>query len=595
MDLSDTLAESRFVGLWRLLRGYYAAFITANLAVAVSALSRTATYLLIGYFVDQVLGAGKSWQYMALVALGFIALALVQGGFTFLSGWLATKTAEGVALRLRNYVYDHIQRLSFSFHDRTRTGELIQRSTSDVEAVRRFYQEQAMSIGRILLLFIINFIAIWRLDARLALISVVAVPALVLISYFFFKRIADQYERYQEQDAVVSSTLQENLSGVRVVKAFARQAYEKEKFDTVSWLKYKLGKKLIFFHSLFWPGSDLIAGFQMLVGYVAGGIMAMNGTISIGSYLAYIGMLVYIIWPMRNLGRVIVQTSTALVSYERVAAIIREEKEPLEDGDYLPDGPVAGDVRFADVSFSYEGESHTPILKHISFHCRPGQTVALLGASGSGKTTLVNLLPRFYDYTEGRILLDDVELRRYPRRFLRSQIAFVEQEPFLFSRTLRANIAYGAEREVSDEEIVEAARAAAIHDSILTFPDGYDTLVGERGVTLSGGQKQRIAIARAILRDPRILILDDATSSVDAETEELIQQALQRLMAGRTTFVIAHRFQTVMNADLIIVLEKGEIVQMGDHETLIRQPGFYHDIYKLQSRLDEAMSKDLAS
>ncbi len=595
LDLSETLAESRFVGLWRLLRGYYAAFITANLAVAVSALARTATYLLIGYFVDQVLGAGKSWQYMALVALGFIALALVQGGFTFLSGWLATKTAEGVALRLRNYVYDHIQRLSFSFHDRTRTGELIQRSTSDVEAVRRFYQEQAMSIGRILLLFIINFIAIWRLDARLALISVVAVPALVLISYFFFKRIADQYERYQEQDAVVSSTLQENLSGVRVVKAFARQAYEKEKFDTVSWLKYKLGKKLIFFHSLFWPGSDLIAGFQMLVGYVAGGIMAMNGTISIGSYLAYIGMLVYIIWPMRNLGRVIVQTSTALVSYERVAAIIREEKEPLEDGDYLPDGPVAGDVRFADVSFSYEGESHTPILKHISFHCRPGQTVALLGASGSGKTTLVNLLPRFYDYTEGRILLDDVELRRYPRRFLRSQIAFVEQEPFLFSRTLRANIAYGAEREVSDEEIVEAARAAAIHDSILTFPDGYDTLVGERGVTLSGGQKQRIAIARAILRDPRILILDDATSSVDAETEELIQQALQRLMAGRTTFVIAHRFQTVMNADLIIVLEKGEIVQMGDHETLIRQPGFYHDIYKLQSRLDEAMSKDLAS
>ncbi len=595
LDLSETLAESRFVGLWRLLRGYYAAFITANLAVAVSALARTATYLLIGYFVDQVLGAGKSWQYMALVALGFIALALVQGGFTFLSGWLATKTAEGVALRLRNYVYDHIQRLSFSFHDRTRTGELIQRSTSDVEAVRRFYQEQAMSIGRILLLFIINFIAIWRLDARLALISVVAVPALVLISYFFFKRIADQYERYQEQDAVVSSTLQENLSGVRVVKAFARQAYEKEKFDTVSWLKYKLGKKLIFFHSLFWPGADLIAGFQMLVGYVAGGIMAMNGTISIGSYLAYIGMLVYIIWPMRNLGRVIVQTSTALVSYERVAAIIREEKEPLEDGDYLPDGPVAGDVRFADVSFSYEGESHTPILKHISFHCRPGQTVALLGASGSGKTTLVNLLPRFYDYTEGRILLDDVELRRYPRRFLRSQIAFVEQEPFLFSRTLRANIAYGAEREVSDEEIVEAARAAAIHDSILTFPDGYDTLVGERGVTLSGGQKQRIAIARAILRDPRILILDDATSSVDAETEELIQQALQRLMAGRTTFVIAHRFQTVMNADLIIVLEKGEIVQMGDHETLIRQPGFYHDIYKLQSRLDEAMSKDLAS
>jgi ATP-binding cassette subfamily B protein len=463
-----------------------------------------------------------------------------------------------------------------------------------VEAVRRFYQEQAMSIGRILLLFIINFVAIWRIDARLALISVVAVPALVLISYFFFKRIAAQYERYQEQDAVVSSTLQENLSGVRVVKAFARQGYEKEKFDNVSWLKYKFGRKLILFHSLFWPGSDLIAGFQMLTGYVVGGVMVMNGVISIGSYLAYIGMLVYIIWPMRNLGRVIVQTSTALVSYERVAAIIREEKEPLEDGDQRPTGPVAGDIRFEDVSFSYEGESSAPILKRISFHCQPGQTVALLGASGSGKTTLVNLLPRFYDYTEGRILLDGVALRRYPRRYLRSQMAFVEQEPFLFSRTLRANIAYGVDREVSEEEIIEAARAAAIHESIINFPQGYDTLVGERGVTLSGGQKQRIAIARAILRDPRILILDDATSSVDAETEELIQQALQRLMAGRTTFVIAHRFQTVMNADLIIVLEKGEIVQMGDHETLIRQPGFYHDIYQLQSKLDEALEESLA-
>jgi len=594
LDLSETLAENRLVGLWRLLRGYYPHFIAANLAVAVSALSRTATYLLIGYFVDEVLGAGKSWQYMALVALGFVGLALVQGGFTFLSGWLATKTAEGVALRLRNYVYDHIQRLSFSFHDQTRTGELIQRSTSDVEAVRRFYQEQAMSIGRILLLFIINFVAIWRIDARLALISVVAVPALVLISYFFFKRIAAQYKRYQEQDAVVSSTLQENLSGVRVVKAFARQGYEKEKFDNVSWLKYKFGRKLILFHSLFWPGSDLIAGFQMLTGYVVGGVMVMNGVISIGSYLAYIGMLVYIIWPMRNLGRVIVQTSTALVSYERVAAIIREEKEPLEDGDQRPAGPVAGDIRFEDVSFSYEGESSAPILKRISFHCQPGQTVALLGASGSGKTTLVNLLPRFYDYTEGRILLDGVALRRYPRRYLRSQMAFVEQEPFLFSRTLRANIAYGVDREVSEEEIIEAARAAAIHESIINFPQGYDTLVGERGVTLSGGQKQRIAIARAILRDPRILILDDATSSVDAETEELIQQALQRLMAGRTTFVIAHRFQTVMNADLIIVLEKGEIVQMGDHETLIRQPGFYHDIYQLQSKLDEALEESLA-
>ncbi|HID35029.1 MAG TPA: ATP-binding cassette domain-containing protein, partial [Anaerolineae bacterium] len=224
-----------------------------------------------------------------------------------------------------------------------------------------------------------------------------------------------------------------------------------------------------------------------------------------------------------------------------------------------------------------------------SFYVRPGQTVALLGASGSGKTTLVNLLPRFYDYTEGRILLDGVELTRYPRRYLRSQMAFVEQEPFLFSRTIRENIAYGVDREVSEEEIIEAAKAAAIHDSIMRFPEGYDTLVGERGVTLSGGQKQRIAIARAILRDPRILILDDATSSVDAETEEIIQQALFRLMEGRTSFIIAHRFQTVMHADLILVLDHGRIAQMGSHEELIQQPGFYRNIYELQSKIDDAL------
>ncbi len=593
LDLKTTVAENRLVGLWRLLRGYYLRFFTANVAVAISAFSRTATYMLIGFYVDKVLGKGATWSSLVLVALAFISLALVQGSFTFISGYLATQTAEGIALRLRNYLYDHIQRLNFSYHDKTKTGELIQRATSDVDAVRRFYQDQAMSIGRILLLFVINFAAIWRINMRLALISVIAVPALVIVSYVFFRRIRDQYERYQEQDAVVSTRLQENLTGVRVVKAFARQDYEKGQFDNVSWRKYLLGKKLIFFHALFWPSSDLIAGAQMLTGYVVGGLMAMNSVITIGDYLAYIGMLIYIIWPMRNLGRVIVQTSTALVSYERVAAIIRVEKEPVEEGAFIPSGDVAGDIRFEHVSFSYEGEDESvPVLHDISFHCKPGQTVALLGASGSGKTTLVNLLPRFYEYSEGHIYLDGVELKHYPRRFLRSQMAIVEQEPFLFSRTIRENIAYGVNRNVSDEEIIEAAKAAAIHESIMGFPDGYDTLVGERGVTLSGGQKQRIAIARAILRNPRILILDDATSSVDAETEELIQQALFRLMAGRTSFIIAHRFQTVMQADVIVVLERGRIAQIGSHEELIQQPGFYRDIYDLQSQVDESLAME---
>src|SRR5215813_6987869 len=264
--------------------------------------------------------------------------------------------------------------------------------------------------------------------------------------------------------------------------------------------------------------------------------------------MAYSGLLVWLIWPMRNLGRLIVQMSTGLVSYGRVMDIIRQNREPLTEGAYKPTGNVRGEVVFDDVSFGYDKD--TTVLKNISFKARPGQSIALMGSTGSGKTSLVNLLPRFYEYTSGKLTLDGVDLKDYPREYLRRQIGIVEQQPFLFSRTMRENITYGVGREVSDAEVEAAARAAAIHDVILSFPEGYSTLVGEKGVTLSGGQKQRVALARTLLKDPRILILDDATSSVDTETEAEIRDALLRLMRDRTTFIIAHRIQTVMNADL---------------------------------------------
>jgi ATP-binding cassette subfamily B protein len=301
---------------------------------------------------------------------------------------------------------------------------------------------------------------------------------------------------------------------------------------------------------------------------------------------------------MRNLGRLIVEGTRGMVSYSRVAEIIREDEEPLDEGSYRPRAPVTGDIRFSDVSFLYEDEKqdpNAPVLNDISFEVGAGQVVALIGGTGSGKTSLVNLLPRFYDYSAGSITLDGVELTEYPRHYLRKHIGIVQQEPFLFSRTIRDNITYGVERKVSDAEIEEAARAAAIHEVILTFPKGYNTLVGERGVTLSGGQKQRLTLARTILKDPRLLILDDATSSVDTETEAAIREALEDLMPGRTTFIIAHRIQTVMNADLILVLEDGRITQCGTHDELLAVDGPFRRIYNLQAQIEDELEEELSA
>jgi ATP-binding cassette subfamily B protein len=321
--------------------------------------------------------------------------------------------------------------------------------------------------------------------------------------------------------------------------------------------------------------------------------MAIRGEITIGTFLAYMGLLVWIIWPMRNLGRLIVQTSNGLVSYTRVRDIIKEDRESLDEGDFNPPNGISGHITFQGVGFSYD--KGDPVLQDITFECKPGQSIALLGSTGSGKTSLVNLLPRFYEYTQGSLKLDDIELKRYPRRVLRRQIGIVEQEPFLFSRSIRENITYGVGRDVSQAEIEAAAKAAAVHDVILSFPNGYSTLVGEKGVTLSGGQKQRVTIARTLLKNPRILIFDDSTSSVDTETEASIREALKNLMQNRTTFIIAHRIQSIMNADLVLVLDKGCIVQRGSHETLVGQDGIYKQIYEIQTRIEAELEKEIGN
>lgn len=593
IDLSQTITKNRLAGLWRLMKGYRWLYIGATLALAVATISRTGIYLVLRRFIDDVVMPRNFGSELIIIILMFIGLALFQGGFTFVSGSLAAKTAEGVTRRLRNYLFDHLQRLPYAYHADAQTGDLIARSTSDVDAINRFFSDQAIGIGRILLMFIINFVALLQLNTRLAWISVIAIPAIIAVSIFFFSRVSKAYEAYQEQEATLSNRLQENLTGVRVVKAFARQGYESYKFDQENWRKFRLGKSLLSIHSLFWPISDIICGAQMLTSYYVGAIMALNGEITVGTYMAFVSLVIWIIWPMRNLGRLIVQTSTGMVSYKRVAELLKEEREPLLEGEYQPEGDVAGEIIFQDVCFEYEADH--PVLKNVSFTCNPGDVIALLGSTGSGKTTLVNLLPRFYDPTSGLITLDGVDLTHYPRKYLRSQIGIVEQEPFLFSRSIRENITYGVHREVSEAEITQAAKFAAVHEVIMEFPNGYDTLVGERGVTLSGGQKQRVAIARALLKNPRILILDDSTSSVDSETEMHIRAALEHLMQTRTTFIIAHRIQSVMDADLILVFDQGEIVQQGTHEDLMKVSGMYRDIFNIQTRIELELEKEISS
>jgi ATP-binding cassette subfamily B protein len=592
-DLKQALSTNRLKGLWRLMTGFRLHYIGANLSLGVSAVTKTATYMLLRYFVDHYLVAKDAVVTLPIIATGFLVLAIVEGSFSFLSGRLAAQTAEGTVRRLRNYLYDHIQNLTFTYHSKMETGELIQRSTSDVDALRRFFADQAIGIGRIFFLFIVNFIALLQLNVKLALISVIVVPVIVVISILFFKGIYKAYEDYQNQDAILSTTLQENLTGIRVVKAFARQEYEIGKFERDNFEKFVRGKRLLKIHSFFWPVSDTICYAQILGGYLTGALMTINGDISVGTYLAYVGLIIWIIFPMRNLGRLIVQMSTGWVSYNRVMEIIKQNREPLDEGDYLPSQDVIGEIDFNQVGFTYaEGNI---ALEDITFHCKPGQVIALLGSTGSGKTTLVNLLPRFYDYTSGSIRLDGIELKRYTRRYLRKQIGIVEQEPFLFSRTIRENISYGVGRDVSQDEIETAAKAAAIHDVILSFERGYDTLVGEKGVTLSGGQKQRVAIARTLLKNPRILILDDSTSSVDTETEAEIRDALDNLMVGRTTFIIAHRIQSIMNADLILVIDQGRIVQMNKHAELINQEGIYKQIFEIQTSIEDELEREIAS
>jgi ATP-binding cassette subfamily B protein len=519
-------------------------------------------------------------------AIAILAFAVVRGLFAFLQSYWAERNSQAVAFDLRNELYAKIQRLSFSYHDRQQTGQLMVRATDDVEKLRLFLGQGLLQLVGAIILLTGTLILLFSTNPGLALTTLWILPV-ALVLFAVFSRISrPMFTRVQQRLSELNTILQENLAGIKVIKAFVREREEQAKFRSAAdWLMNQQIAIARLFTFLF-PFAFLIANLGQATILYAGGQRIIQGLLTLGEWQEFSLYLVFLFLPIAQFGFIINQFSQASASAVRIFEILDAQSDVVEKPNAIVLPPIQGHVKFENVSFRYFG-SGEPVLKNVSFEVQPGQTVALLGATGSGKTTIINLIPRFYDPTEGRILIDGYDIRDVTLQSLRSQIGIVLQETTLFSGTIRDNIAFG-KPDATMDEIIAAAKAAAAHDFIMSFPQGYDTLVGERGTTLSGGQKQRIALARALLLNPRILILDEATSNVDVATEVQIQTALQQLMKGRTSFVIAQRISTVMNADLILVLDRGQIVAQGRHEDLLEESEIYAEIYSSQLLDDEA-------
>jgi len=568
--------------LWRALgylRRYRLLATGAFLGLLIATATRLVSPRLTQVIIDQGIAAGQM-NVVIWAAVGMVGLAIAGSVFSFLQGILSARTAQGIAYDLRNQLYAKIQSLSFSYHDRAQTGQLLTRATSDVEMVRMFVGMGFIHLLSAVLMMIGSIVLLFATDWQLALIMLVLVPLTFGIFAFFAGKARPLFTKIQQRLADLNTVLQENLAGVRVVKAFAREPHEAQRYAQANQNLFDLNLVVGRLMAMAIPLIFLIANLSLLAVYWIGGYRTIVGYFSVGRLVAFANYMMMAFFPMLMLGMIMAMISQAGASAERVFEILDAQSEVVEKMDAVELSPLQGQVVFEQVTFRYFSGGE-PVLKAVNFVAEPGQAVALLGATGSGKSTIINLIPRFYDVTDGRVTIDGHDVRSVTLDSLRQQIGIVLQETTLFSGTIRENIAFGRP-EASLEEIIAAAKAAEAHDFIVSFPEQYETVVGERGVTLSGGQKQRIAIARALLLDPRILILDDATSSVDYETEYRIQQALERLMEGRTSFVIAQRIATVLNADQILVLERGEIVARGTHEKLLDENPIYAEIYYSQ-------------
>jgi ATP-binding cassette subfamily B protein len=596
--------------LWELMQGFrgqYALAIGALLAfTAINYLTPLVASATIDFALSQEVPEGAltarlmNWmggadfvrERLWLPALVMVGLTVVAGIFSYAKGRWAAQASDGIARRLKDRLYDHLQRLPVRYHDHAETGDLIQRCTSDVETLRLALASQVVEISNAVLLLLTALPVMILLDGRMTVISFVLVVPIVLFGYLYVGRVKHLFKEVDEAEGQVTRVVQENLTGLRVVRAFARQAYETDKFATPNRLYRDRSLRLLRLMAWYWSVSDLIVLVQQGLVLFAGAWFIAQGTLTVGTLFAFVMFLNMLLWPVRQMGRTLTDLGKATVALNRMGEILGEPEESrpgaattgTEDKNEVWPEPFQGGIVVRDLGFDHHGRSAA--LNGISFAVAPGETLAVLGPSGSGKSTIMHLLLRLYDPASGSIQLDGHEITGLDRQWVRSQFSVVMQEPFLFSKTIGENIRLGRQGAAL-EEIQEAARLADIHDTIRSFTADYSTLVGERGVTLSGGQRQRVALARALLRDTPVLLLDDALSAVDAETETHILQALRRRHGRRTTLVIAHRLSTLAHADRVIVLDKGRIIQEGQPEDLLAQEGLYRRLWTIQNPAQE--------
>ncbi len=519
-----------------------------------------------------------------IMGLMMLILAVLGGLFQFLRGRWMAEASESIAKNMRDRLYRHLQTLPFDYHVKAETGDLIQRCTSDVETIRRFLSSQVIEMFRAVLMIGVALVVMLNKNWKMTLMSMVLIPFLFAFAFLYFKWVVKFFRIADEAEGKMSAVLQENLTGVRVVRAFGRERYEVEKYKQVNDDMFHKWRRVNDLLAIYWSGSDFLSMTQTGITLLFGVLMAARGELLVGDMTVFVSYISMLLWPIRQLGRILSDMGKSMVAFDRIDEILSQKSE--EDDPDAVDAPIDRDIEFRHVGFEYEAKN--PVLKDVSFTVKAGQTVAILGATGSGKSTLMLLLQRLYDVKRGDILIGGVSISKIRKKHLRSRVGLVLQEPFLYSRSVRDNVRI-VKPDISDEEVFEVTRTASAHDFIQSFERGYDTPVGERGVTLSGGQKQRVAIARTLLKDNDILIFDDSLSAVDTETDAAIRTALKEKKKGLTTFIISHRLTTLAEADFIIVLEDGKVAQQGTHSELIHQPGLYQRIYQIQSALEEEL------
>lgn len=585
-------------------------FLWALIATIMMVIIGFLTPLLLSEIVDSILGSepftmpdflmnpinalgGRDFlrQNLWIPALALILMNVVNGVFTFIKGRSSAIASENIARKLRNDLYRHLQHLPFAYHVKAQAGELIQRCTSDVDTIRRFLAVQVMEVVNTVLMVVIAMSILLPRSVPITLYSLILVPPLFCFATWFFKMVHKSFEVADEADGVLNAVLQENLSGVRVVRAFGQQEREVEKFDRVNNDLRKKNLRLNELLAIYWGGGDAISMTQTLLTLVVCIIYACNGWITVGTLIVFTSTLGMLLFPIRQLGRTLSDAGKAMVSMKRVQAILHEEAESDEPNALKPD--LHGDIVFDHVSFAYP-DDNVPVLRDVSFTIPAGKTAAVLGGTGSGKSTMMYLLQRLYTPTNGKITIGGVDIQQIDRKYLRAHVGLILQEPFLYSKSIRENVGITAPEQEA-ERIEHAADIASASGFIAKADKGWETVVGERGVTLSGGQKQRIAIARTLLKDNNILIFDDSLSAVDTETDAQIRAALRHEQKDVTTLIISHRVTTLSQADLILVLENGQITQQGTHAELCSQPGLYQRINSIQNALEEELTQAKAA